>query len=115
MKIIERGNNSPSLALCPICESDLIHINEVQASIPDDTVGGYRTEVIHMERLDSNPFDGSENPPIAENTSQPKVSLIGWCENCGETFNVTFSQYKGNTFVRTSQMNKKWVDIPVKE
>jgi hypothetical protein len=114
MKITEPGDLhiGHSLLLCPICEYQFVHIDQVQiAAQPKGEDSPQEKSIVYLTS------DNSDHPsfsaPFADRcTRRHYVSLIGWCENCGATFAVSFIQAKGWTFVETSVMPSEWQELP---
>jgi hypothetical protein len=95
------GNRDETFDLmCPECGSDYIHIDEVHVAAQPN---GEDTPTKKMVlSLTSNDESTSCKPFVEQSTRRHYVSLVGWCENCGDNVALSFVQHKGRTTVQTS-------------
>ena len=81
---------------CPSCSSCYVHVDRVLVSA--------RVEDRHFNEIAVDAITGKvethrDTPGPGEERRRQRVSLIGWCESCGDEFALVFGQHKGVTHV----------------
>ena len=98
---VDAGADAYSVVLCPLCKSEWTHLDEVRvAGRPREDgdifpvrvdAGGHVTQGLGVV------------VPFGELGlgRRHTISIVGWCEGCGERFAFAFQQHKGQTLLST--------------
>lgn len=80
---------------CPECGGPTgLHIDGVSLA----NASGDRIRVDAAGEDGSSRFEVKQDTDAIHNGRRHQISLLGWCEHCGQRFSLTFRQHKGMTF-----------------
>lgn len=81
--------------MCPECrEPTGLHIDGVAL----ENAAGDRLRADAAGEDDSSRFNVQQDKEANHKGRRHQISLLGWCEHCGEKFSLAFRQHKGMTF-----------------
>jgi hypothetical protein len=81
---------------CPSCRDPYVHVDRVLVSARQED-GPFNE--IAVDALSGKVETHRDTPGPGEERRRQRVSLLGWCESCGEEFALVFGQHKGVTYV----------------
>lgn len=83
---------------CPLCDSNWLHFDEVHVGGRPQEHGEFVNVIVNdrgsvRERVRG----GDMARPVLGDMNRHYLSLVAWCETCGERFAYAFVQHKGHT------------------
>ena len=92
--------------LCPLCRFDYTHVDTVQVSAraEDDSPNEIIVHAI-TGKLETHCSDPAPVGEMVKEGRRQRISIRGWCEGCGGTFAIVFTQHKGATLVEAVRIN----------
>ncbi|GAA2760590.1 hypothetical protein [Actinopolymorpha rutila] len=89
-----------SVLLCPLCGKDTTHLDEVRVSArPEDDEPNEIAVDTGTGRVRTHEDIPAPMGDRVHEGRRDRIALVGWCEQCGDTFALVFTQHKGATFV----------------
>lgn len=98
---------SGSVLLCPMCRDQYTHLTAVHVSVRQPGWTSTETTVSTF----SGEVSGSPTPDLVERAvplrDRDRISLVGYCESCGQQFALVFEQHKGTTYTEAVDLRLK--------